>query len=96
MEPQWTRQIPSSAICNFFYVFFVIYAILFVLSLGATIGIFGFLKKMGPAGYALGAQGLIMTALGGTMMLFYYLICDRALLAKGARELEGFANCKRS
>jgi hypothetical protein len=93
MEPQWTRQIQSSTICNFFYAFFVIYAVLFVASIVATLGIFGLSKKLGAAGVALGIQGLIMTGLGGTMMLFYYLICDRALLAKAAVEMkETFAN----
>lgn len=93
MEPEWMRQIPSSTICNFFYAFFVVYAVLFVLSVVATLGIFGFSKKLGAAGVALGVQGLIMTGLGGTMMLFYYLICDRALLAKAAVEMkETFAN----
>jgi hypothetical protein len=97
MEPEWTRQIPSSTICNFFYAFFVIYAVLFVLSILATVGVFGLTKKLGSAGIALGIQGLIMTAIGGTMMLFYYLICDRALLARAAVEMkENFANCKRN
>ena len=83
MEPEWTKQIPSDAICNFFYAFFVIYAILFTLSLAATIGAIGYSKKLGAAGIAIGVQGVIMTLLAGTVMLFYYLICDRALLAKG-------------
>ena len=97
MEPEWTRQIPSSTICNFFYAFFVIYAVLFVLSILATVGVFSFTKKLGSAGVAIGLQGLIMTAIGGTMMLFYYLICDRALLAKAAVEMrENFSNCKRN
>jgi hypothetical protein len=97
MEPEWTRQIPSSTICNFFYAFFVIYAVLFVLSVAATIGAFGITKKLGAAGVAIGIQGLIMTAIGGTMMLFYYLICDRALLARAAVEMkETFTNCRRN
>lgn len=83
MEPEWTKQIPSDAICNFFYAFFVVYAVLFVLSLATTIGVFSYGKKMGGLGVAIGIQSLVMTAIGGTMMLFYYLICDRALLAKG-------------
>lgn len=93
MEPEWTRKIPSSSICNFFYAFFVIYAILFVISILATIGSFTFAKKLGPAGLAIGIQSLIMTGLGGTAVLFYYLICDRALLAHAAVEMkETFAN----
>jgi hypothetical protein len=88
MEPQWMNNIPSSLICNFFYSFFVIYAILFVVSILFTIGVFTYSKKMGPMGVALGFQGLITTALGGVMMLFYYLICDRALLARAATDMK--------
>ena len=84
MEPEWTKQIPSSTICNFFYAFFVVYLILFILSVAVTIGIFGYSKKLGAAGIAMGVQGIVMTLFGGTITLFYYLICDRALLAKGA------------
>ena len=93
MEPEWTRKIPSSSICNFFYVFFVIYAILFAISLLATIGSFTFAKKLGGAGIVLGIQSLIMTGIAGTAVLFYYLICDRALLSHAAVEMkETFAN----
>jgi hypothetical protein len=55
-----------------------------VLSLAATIGVFSYSKKMGAAGIAIGLQGVVMTLFGGVITLFYYLICDRALLAKGA------------
>jgi hypothetical protein len=81
MEPDWTKQIPSSTICNFFYAFFIIYAIIFALSVIGLFGTIGYMKKMGVAGLALGFQGLLMSLIGGTMMLFYYLICDRALVA---------------
>jgi hypothetical protein len=66
----------------------VLYAILFVVSLLFTIGLFTYSKKMGPMGMALGVQGLITTAIGGVMMLFYYLICDRALLGKAATDMQ--------
>ena len=88
MEPEWTKQIPSDTICNFFYAFFVIYAILFILSLAATVGVIGYSKKLGAAGIALGVQGVIMTLFGGVITLFYYLICDRALLAKGVEAVK--------
>jgi hypothetical protein len=92
MEPNWTKQISSETVCNFFYVFFVIYAGIFVLSLLGTVGLFAYAKKLGGAGVALGLQGVVVTLIGATMMLFYYLICDRALLAKGAAAAakEGF------
>ena len=80
MEFDWMKTIPNEVICNFFYAFFVIYAILFALSLIATLGIFGFMKKVGPAAVGMGIQGILTTAIAGTGFLFYYLICDRALL----------------
>lgn len=95
MEPEWMRQIPSSSICNFFYAFYVVYVILFLLALISTVSVFMTTKKLGAAGIALGLQGLVMTAIGGTAMLFYYLICDRALLGKAAEEVrEQFMNRK--
>jgi hypothetical protein len=86
MEAEWMKQIPSETVCNFFYAFFVIYAILFILSVVATLGIFGYMKKIGPAAIGMGVQGIIMTGVAGTMFLFYYLICDRALLANKSKE----------
>lgn len=81
MEPEWSKQIPSETICNFFYAFFVIYAVFFglaVLGLGMTL--FS-MKKMGAVALPLAIQAFLVTGLAATMMLFYYLICDRALLA---------------
>jgi hypothetical protein len=89
MEPEFTKQIPSSTVCNFFYIFFVIYAVITALSLIATIGLFGMAKKLGGAGIASGIGYMFMMALAGTQALFFYLICDRALL-KGA--VEAFIN----
>lgn len=85
MEPEFTKQIPSTTVCNFFYIFFVIYALITVLTLVGTIGLFGMAKRMGALGVASGIGYLFVTALAGTQALFFYLICDRALL-KGAVE----------
>ena len=81
MEPQWTKSISSETVCNFFYLFFVVYAVIFVVSVLMTIGIMSSRVK-GTLGIALGAQAFVTTLIGGTMMLFYYLVCDRALLKK--------------
>ena len=91
MEPEWMKQIPSESICNFFYFFFVVYAVLFVLSLLTTIGVFQFTKKLGIAGIALGLQGVIMTIIPGVFALFYYILCDRALLANKKEETKAIA-----
>ena len=82
------KQIPSESICNFFYFFFIVYAVLFVLSILATIGVFTFTKKLGAAGIAIGLQGVIMTIIPGVFTLFYYIICDRALLATKKQDVK--------
>lgn len=87
MEPNWTKNISSATVCNFFYVFFVVYAVIFAVSVLMTVGIMTNSKLRGALGIALGGQAIVTTLIGGTMMLFYYLICDRALLANGK---EGF------
>ena len=93
MEPQWTRQISNPMICNFFYGFYVAYAFIFVLSLLFTIGVFSYSKKMGTMGFVMGINALLTTFLGGVIMLFYYLICDRALLGKAVQDVkEKFEN----
>lgn len=76
------KEISSETICNFFYVFFVIYAIFFALAVVSTLVIFGNMKKLGPAAIGLGVQGVLMSGISGTLFLFYYLICERALLKK--------------
>ena len=84
MEPTWTKSISSATVCNFFYAFYVVYMIIFVISMITTISIFIYGKKLGLAGIIMGVQGIIVTGVGATMMLFYYLLCDRALLANSA------------
>jgi hypothetical protein len=81
MEAEWMKQIPSESICTFFYAFFVLYAVIAVLALVATLGMFGMAKKLGAVGIAGGVGYLFAVVLAGTQALFFYLICDRALLA---------------
>jgi len=90
------RQIPNSSICNFFYIFYIIYAVLFVMSLLSTAAVFVTAKKLDGAVIAVGAQGLIMTGIGATAMMFYYLICDRALIGKAVEEVENFKNASKA
>ena len=44
--PQWTDKIPSSMLCNYFYIFFVIFAVWAALSLLGGVWIFA-TTKMG-------------------------------------------------
>ncbi len=80
------KQISSESVCNFFYIFFVVYAVIFVLSLVAMVGTLFNMKKMGSAGVFMALQAVIVTAIPGVMMMFYYIICDRALLGKQNEE----------
>jgi hypothetical protein len=82
MEPEWTKQIPSTAICNFYYFFFVVYAVIFALSIITVIGTAITMKPNSPMMFPLLANVVLTSLIGGTIMLFYYLMCDRALLAK--------------
>lgn len=86
MEPEWTKSIPSESVCNFFYAFFILYAVILVLSVLTVFGIFNFGKNMGNFGLIVGIQGIITSLLAGTMMLFHYLVCDRALLVGKSKE----------
>ena len=78
------KNISSTSICNFFYFFFVVYAVIFVLSLLTVVGTALSVKVTAPMMFPLLANSILVTLVGGTMMLFHYLICDRALLAKPA------------
>ncbi len=88
MEPAWMRNITNPMICNFFFSFYVVYAVLFAISLLFTIGLFTYSKNMGKMGFVLGFQALLTTALGGVLMLFYYLLCDRALIQKAVVDVK--------
>jgi hypothetical protein len=82
METDWMKQISNESICNFFYVFFVIYALFAVLSLVSFIGVFTFMKVPKGVLAVHGVQAFISLGIATTMMLFLYLICDRALNPK--------------
>lgn len=83
MEPAWTKNISSETVCNFFYAFFVIYAVFAALTLTGTIGVLSLLKLPKGLMVAQGLYGLLMFGLAATAALFHYLICDRALLSSG-------------
>lgn len=78
-EPDWTKNIKSSTVCNFFYGFFWVYVALGVIALIGMLVVF-FSVKM-PKGMMISAMftKLLVIALSTTMALFHYLICSRAL-----------------
>ena len=86
MEPEWMKKIPSESICDFFYWFLVVYAVFAVLSLVSLIGVFSFMKPVKGMTAPIALQAVLTLGLATTMMLFHYLVCDRALLAPGQKE----------
>jgi hypothetical protein len=82
MEAEWMKKISSETVCNFFYVFFVFNAVVAALALLVMLVGFSFFKKMGMGGIAVGASNLLVALLAATQALFFYLICDRALIAR--------------
>jgi len=43
---------------------------------------------MGAAGIAASIQALLLACIGATSTLFYYLICDRALIGKAVQDVQ--------
>lgn len=78
MEPTWTKNISDATLCNFFYAFFIVYAVLAAISLFGFISLF-FMKLPKNMLVSQGFPMLLTLALGTTGALFHYLICDRAL-----------------
>ena len=81
MEPEWSKQIESATICNYFYILAVAYAVLGGLGLlnfvfGASAKLPVSIKLFGLLFYAF----FFMVIL--TFYFFMYILCDRALLAK--------------
>ncbi len=78
-EPDWTKNIKSSTVCNFFYGFFWVYAALGVIALIGMLTVV-FTVKM-PRGLLFSSifTNVLVMAISATMALFHYLVCARAL-----------------
>ena len=78
--PAWTNKISNAMICNYFYIFFVIFAVWAGLSLLAGLWIFASRRSM-TFGMLIALIINIVLSFGisATTALFLYLICDRAL-----------------
>ena len=77
--PEWTDKIPSAVICNYYYVFFIIFAVWAAISLIGGVWIFASTKM--SLGMLVGFLFNILLSFGlsTTSALFLYLMCDRAL-----------------
>jgi hypothetical protein len=79
MEPALTKNIPNWAICNWYYLLFIVNVFAFIVILLATF-IIPTLKGV-PKGMMRGHMLLYVISgiFAATNALFYYLMCDRAL-----------------
>jgi hypothetical protein len=75
MEPNWTRQISSTTVCDWFYVFFIFNAV-FVVVL-----IFTMFSGMKGSTRARLFQVLPAAIIGAVNLLFWYLMCERSNLS---------------
>lgn len=77
--PQWTEKITNNALCGYFYVFFIIFAVWAALSLLGGVWIFATTKM--NIGMLIGVIFNVLLSFGisATSALFLYLICERAL-----------------
>jgi uncharacterized membrane protein YcgQ (UPF0703/DUF1980 family) len=96
MAPGWMDQIPNYAICNFFYAFYVVYAVIFALSVLHIVYIFAVVKKFDLSHGIMLGSGFFTMALALVLTLFHYLVCDRALIHKTVKDVEGFVGGKGS
>ena len=92
-KPQWTDAISNVVVCDFYYIFFVIFAIFAAISVLGGIYIFATTKM--PLSQLIGVFfNIILTGgLSATSALFLCLICDRSLQPNydGFQNGEGFA-----
>jgi hypothetical protein len=79
MEPKWTEKIASSTICNYFYVFFVIFAVWAAISVLGGVWVFATTKMGFGMLLAVLFNTLLSFGISATSALFLYLICERAL-----------------
>lgn len=79
MEPEWTKAISSTTVCNWYWVFFIVSA---VLSVGLVLAIITLFAMKGisirDGGFKL-FMLIVQLGITTTSMLFYYIMCDRAL-----------------
>jgi len=76
---QWTDQIDNSTICNYFYIFFIIFSVYAAISLLGGVYIFATTKMAIGMLIAVIFNIILSFGISATTALFLYLICERAL-----------------
>jgi hypothetical protein len=77
--PQWTDKISDKVICNYFYIFFIIFSVWAAISLLGGVWIFFTTKMTFGMLVAVIFSILLNFGISATSALFLYLICDRSL-----------------
>jgi hypothetical protein len=77
--PKFTEKISDNTLCNYFYIFFVIFSVWAGLSLVAGIYLFSTTKFSASMLFALIVNVLLSFGISATSALFLYLICERSL-----------------
>ncbi len=79
MEHKWTDKISNATICNYFYIFFLVFAVWAGVSLLGGVWVFATTKMGFGLLIAVLFNILLSFGISATSALFLYLICDRAL-----------------
>ncbi len=85
--PKWTNKIPDSVICNYFYIFFIIFSVWAALSLLGGVWIYATTKLTFGMLIAIIFNILLSFGISATSALFLYLICERALKPSSASKV---------
>jgi hypothetical protein len=87
-EAEWMKTIQNETICSFFYAFFIIYSIVAIFAFATGLGIVGMSKDI--KGYIIFGKLLFTSGIAFAQALFFYLICNRALLQKTVEQFLSF------
>lgn len=84
--PEWTQKISNNLLCNYFYIFFIIFSVWAGLSLLGGIWVFISTKMSFGILVAFILNIIISFGISATSALFLYLICNRALSPSSSDE----------
>ena len=84
VEPEWMQNIPSAVICQYFFVIFVLVAVL--ASLVVASDVMRLLSPKNKGGVFSLVRSLVMLALPVVNALFLYILCSRSLLEGGGKK----------
>lgn len=77
-EQDWTKSVPSNVVCGYFYITFMIVAI--VAGLVFLGDVIMFVRKPSPGHVMVLLRSLVPIALAVANALFMYIVCARSLL----------------